>query len=75
MPLYVFSGKTCGHQFERYMTVASMERVEKAGMQCPECRVRRKIEVLPAHTGTPILKEGVGGFARPTLKENSDVNG
>ncbi len=76
MPLYVLRGTRCGHTFERYMTIASMERVEKAGMQCPECKVRRKVEVVPSVTGTPIFRPGgVGGFFKTTAKENNDVNG
>ena len=75
MPLYVLECSR-GHRREQYMTVASMERVEKAGTLCPECKIRRKTVVVFAPTGTPILKSGgVGGFFRPTLKENSDVNG
>ena len=61
MPLHVYNCK-CGHSFERLESIH-----EEKPKRCPECGHKASIGV--GRTGTPILREGKGGFYRPTRAE------
>lgn len=53
-----------GHSFERFEGIH-----EDKPKKCPECGARAKIGC--GMTGAPILKEGTGGFYKPTPPERN----
>jgi putative FmdB family regulatory protein len=55
-----------GHSFERFEPIH-----EERPKRCPECG--RKARLGVGLTGTPVLKEGVGGFYKPTAPEPTPV--
>ena len=48
-----------GHEFERFENINDI-----ADKRCPTCRKMAKI--TPSLTGAPILRQGVGGFYKPS---------
>ena len=70
MPLYVWSCSVA-HRFEKVMSVKEMTLVDDGfgTVFCPFCQRKRRCRVVPAPTGAPILREGVGGFYKPTPED------
>ena len=63
MPVHIYNCPS-GHDFERSETIHDI-----TPKKCPKCGRKAKIGV--ANTGSPILKEGSGGFYKPTKAETS----
>jgi putative FmdB family regulatory protein len=64
MPIHTYYCGHCGHSFERFEPIH-----EERPKRCPECG--RKARLGVGRTGMPVLKEGVGGFYKPTLPERT----
>lgn len=66
MPLREFKCKL-GHVTERLLTRAEYDVCNS--IRCPKCAICPRglaYRVDVSRTGTPVLKEGIGGFERPS---------
>lgn len=63
MPLIEFKCEN-GHVTEQLLSRSDADT--RNGIWCPKCQLARARRVDFSHTGSPILKRGVGGFHKPS---------
>lgn len=66
MPIYEYKCIPFGHVFELFESMGEHERPGKKN--CPECGRKRRVEQLVSRTGSPILKQGCGGFYKSNAR-------